>query len=97
MTVSGLFNATTGFISAKTFPILLNAFDLYECMFIFGVGSIVGALFVYFATEETSGQRIDDVDQYIKANQKTDEPNKATEQHCPLILQEKRDHKEFKV
>lgn len=94
MTLSGLFNATTGFISAKTFPILLNALELYECMFIFGVGSIVGALFVFIATEETSGQRIDDVDDYIKVNQKTEEPITVTEQHCPLILQEKSEHKE---
>lgn len=96
MTLTGLFNATTGFISAKTFPIILNALDLHESMFIFGVGSIAGALFIYFGTEETNGQRIDDVDEYVKVDHKTEnEPIKTIEQHCPLILQEKSEHKEI--
>lgn len=95
MTFTGLFNAATGFISAKTFPIILEAFDLHESMAMFGVGSIIGALFIHFATDETNGQRIDDVDEYIKADQKTDEPIKTIEQHCPLIVQEKSEHKEI--
>lgn len=95
MTVSGLFNACSGFIVAKTFPILLNTVDLYGCMLIFGCGSIVGAIFVFFATEETSGQRIDDVDEYIKVDHKKGEAINVTDQHCPLILQQKNEHKEI--
>lgn len=95
MTVSGLFNASTGFIVAKTFPILLNTVDLYGCMLIFGCGSIAGAIFVFFGTEETANQRIDDVDEYIKVDHKKEEMIKVTEQHCPLILQQKNEHKEI--
>lgn len=95
MTVSGLFNASTGFIVAKTFPMLLKAVGLYGCMLIFGCGSIVGAIFVFFCTVEMSGQRIDDVDEYIKVDHKKEEPIKVTEQHCPLILQQKNYQKEI--
>lgn len=73
---------------AKTFPILLNAIDLYGCMVIYGCGSIVGAIFVLFATEEMSGQRIDDVDEY-KNDPKSEQSNKTTDQHYALILQER--------
>lgn len=87
MTVSGLFNAGTGFIVAKTFPILLNVFDLYGCLLIYGCGSIVGAIFVLIVTQETSGQRIDDDDKYAKADQKNSESNKTADQQFPLIEQ----------
>lgn len=95
MTVSGLFNASTGFIIAKTFPILLNVVDLYGCMLIYGCGSIAGAIFILLFTKETSGQRIDDTDEYIKTDHKKAKPTKATEQQYPLILEQKREHKEI--
>lgn len=78
--IAGLFNAATGFIVAKTFPILLNVFDLYGCLLIYGCGSIVGAIFVLVATQETSGQRIDDVDNYIKTEHKNAVSNPLIEQ-----------------
>lgn len=90
MTVSGLCNASSGFIVAKTFPILLNVVDLYGCMLIYGCGCIVGAIFVLIFTEETSGQRIDDVDEYIKADPKNDGSSKMTDQQCPLIVEQKK-------
>lgn len=92
MTVSGLFNASSGFFVAKTFPILLNAIDLYGCMFIYGCGCIIGAIFVFIATKEMSGQRIDDVDDYIRADSKIEQSSKSTDQQCSLILQQKSEH-----
>lgn len=87
MTVSGLCNASSGFIVAKTFPILLNVADLWGCLLIYGCGSIAGAIFVLVATEETSGQRIDDVDEYIKADHKSGQSTKVADQQYPLIVQ----------
>lgn len=49
------------FICTKLFPILLDIVDVHGVMFIFGVGSTLGALFVVFCMEETSGKSLDEV------------------------------------
>lgn len=49
------------FACTKLFPILLNIVDVHGCMIIFGIGSTLGALFVAFCMEETSGKSLDDV------------------------------------
>ncbi|XP_055304280.1 facilitated trehalose transporter Tret1-like, partial [Sitodiplosis mosellana] len=54
------FNITT-FTSVKLLPFLLEVIDLHGCMTIFGVSCALGAIFIYFFVEETSGQCLDDV------------------------------------
>lgn len=49
----------SAFTFVKVFPFLLETIDLYGCMIIFMLGSIVGALFVIFALEETKGKSLD--------------------------------------
>lgn len=51
-----------GFAAVKAFPILLVSLDLCGCMLILGIGCLVGAIFVVFIMEETTGQSLDDVD-----------------------------------
>lgn len=48
------------FTSLKLLPILMEAIDLYGCMMIYGTGCIIGAFFVLFVLEETSGQSLMD-------------------------------------
>lgn len=47
------------FTYVKVFPFLLELIDLYGCMIIFMSGSVIGALFVIFALEETKGKSLD--------------------------------------
>lgn len=49
------------FISLKIFPILLESIDLHGCLMVYGVGCIIGCLFVLLCLKETSGQSLDDV------------------------------------
>lgn len=63
-------------------------------MLIYGCGSIVGAIFVLLATKETSGQRIDDIDEYVKTDRKREESNIVSQPDCPLILQQKNEQRE---
>lgn len=49
------------FVSVKFYPILLEAIDLHGCFIVYGVGSLIGFLFVLCILEETSGQCLDDV------------------------------------
>lgn len=89
MTIIGLFNSQSGFVTIKTFPLLLTLFDLHGSLFIYGSGCILGAIFIFIVTKETSGQRIDDGDAYASgkktgSNIQIDLFNKA---HCPLIAE----------
>lgn len=43
------------------YPIMLRLIDLHYCLSIYGVGCIVGFIFVLFVLDETSGQPLDDV------------------------------------
>ncbi|XP_055304279.1 uncharacterized protein LOC129569467 [Sitodiplosis mosellana] len=58
--VASLFSFVT-FLFVKFFPIMLGTIDLHGCMNIFGVGCIIGAVFVLFVLEETKGKSLDDV------------------------------------
>lgn len=49
------------FVSVKSFPIIIEVFDLHGCMMIFCVGSVLGAIFVLFVIDETTGKCLDDV------------------------------------
>lgn len=49
------------FVSVKVYPILLELVDLHGCFIIYGVGCIIGSIFVIFVMRETSGQSLDDV------------------------------------
>lgn len=70
-------NNIASFISVKMFPILLDTLDLHGSLLIYAVFSIVGAFFVLFVMEETSGQSLDDVD--VVANDTTMERDHKTE------------------
>lgn len=49
------------FVCVKLFPILLEVLDLHGVLMIFAVSCVVGAIFVLFLVEETSGKSLDDV------------------------------------
>lgn len=49
------------FICVKLFPILLEVLDLHGVMLIFAISCILGAIFVLFVVEETTGKSLDDV------------------------------------
>lgn len=48
------------FLSAKTYPILVQTFDLHVCFAIYGLGCTVGFFFVLFVLKESSDQSLDD-------------------------------------
>lgn len=47
------------FILLKLFPILMVSIGLHGCMVIFGLSSIVGALYVFYIMKETKGMSLD--------------------------------------
>lgn len=49
------------FVSVKCYPILLEILDLHGCLMIYAVGSFIGAMFVLFVLEETTGTSLDEV------------------------------------
>ncbi|XP_055299426.1 uncharacterized protein LOC129567002 [Sitodiplosis mosellana] len=59
LTICVLSLYTSTFTFVKVFPFVLELIDLWGCMIIFMVGSVVGALFVTFALEETNGKSLD--------------------------------------
>lgn len=61
MAIIGVSVSIIAFFSVKLYPLLLDMVDLHGCMIIFGVGSIIGALFVIFVVDETNGKCLDDV------------------------------------
>lgn len=61
MVIVSLFISISVFACLKSVPILMEMLDLYGCMTIFGIGCTVGAIFVLYALEETSGVPLDEV------------------------------------
>ena len=49
------------FLTIKLFPPFLEIIDLHGCMMIFGIGSLLGAIYVLLVVDETSGKCLDDV------------------------------------
>lgn len=49
------------FISLKLYPTLLDLFDLHGCLTVYGIGCIIGFLFVLFVLKETKGRSLDDI------------------------------------
>lgn len=49
------------FVSVKCYPILLEILDLHGCLMIYAVGSFIGAIFVLFVLDETTGSSLDEV------------------------------------
>lgn len=56
------------FISVKFYPILLEILDLHGCLLIYAIGSFIGALFVLFILEETTGTSLDEVGMDMNEN-----------------------------
>lgn len=48
-------------MSVKCYPILLEILDLHGCLMIYAVGSFIGAIFVLFVLDETTGSSLDEV------------------------------------
>lgn len=61
MVIISFFISLSVFICLKIVPILMEMFNLYGCMMIFGIGCSVGAIFVLCVLEETSGLSLDNV------------------------------------
>lgn len=49
------------FLCLKFYPIFLEQINLHGCLLIYGVGCIVGFVFVLWFLKETSGQSLDEV------------------------------------
>lgn len=45
----------------KMYPIMLESLDLHGCLATYGIGCIVGFIFVLFVLNETKGKSLDDV------------------------------------
>lgn len=59
MAIIGVTVSMSGFLSVKLYPPLLEIVDLHGCMLIFGVGSVLGAIFVLFFVDDTTGKSLD--------------------------------------
>lgn len=59
-TINFIFSFLT-FISTKIFSILLDGIGVDDCLFIHGIGWIVGAIYVLFVLKETTGQSLDEI------------------------------------
>lgn len=59
LTICVLSLYSSSFTFVKVFPFFLELIGLCGCMIIFMVGSVIGALFVIFALEETRGKSLD--------------------------------------
>lgn len=79
-----IFLSLSGFASVKTFPIAMSIIGLHGCMMIYGIGCVVGAVFVLVVLKETKGKSLDGVD--IKIKDEIDPNNKVGQ---PLISKEK--------
>lgn len=67
-------NNVAGFISVKIFPVLLDIVDLHGSLMVYVIFSIIGAFFVLFVMEETSGQPLDNLElNNISRNEKKQE------------------------
>ena len=55
------FGNVINFVTLKTYPILLDKIDLHGCLMIYGIGCVIGFIFVLFVLKETTGQSLDDV------------------------------------
>lgn len=62
MAIISVVLSLTGFISVKTFPILMEIVGLHGCLAIYGSGCIAGVIFVIVVLKETRGQSIDNDD-----------------------------------
>lgn len=85
MTLISFSLSILGFVSVKTFPNLIQVFGLHGCTLIYGIGCVLGAIFVVFVQKETSGRAIDDVEKNEEINEKIDLNNKTIQ---PLISEQ---------
>ncbi|XP_055295134.1 facilitated trehalose transporter Tret1-like [Sitodiplosis mosellana] len=60
--------SVVAFASVKFFPILVEELNLYGCLMIYGIGSLVGFVFILLFLDDTSGKSLDNVG----AKEKTD-------------------------
>lgn len=51
----------SNFACVKMYPIFLESIDLHGCLSIFGIGCIIGFIFVFLVLSETKGKSLDDV------------------------------------
>lgn len=70
MMIIGSSLSIAAFTSLKLFPILMEKFELYGCLIIYGSCCIVGAVFVLLFLQETNGLSIDEVAPFRKVNNK---------------------------
>lgn len=61
MAIIGVTVSLAVFFSVKLYSPLLEVVDLHGYMFIFGVGSALGAIFVIVVVDETRGTCLDDI------------------------------------
>lgn len=55
MVIISLFISISVFVCLKSVPILIEIYDLYGCMLLFGIGCTIGSIFILFVLDETSG------------------------------------------
>lgn len=85
MTLISFSLSILGFVTVKTFPNLINIFGLHGCTLIYGIGCVLGAIFVAKVQKETRGQAIDCVEKNVDIKEKIDFNNKAIQ---PLISEQ---------
>lgn len=85
MTLISFSLSVLGFITVKTFPNLISVFGLHGCTLIYGIGCVLGAIFVVLVQKETRGRAIDDVENNVDAKNQIDLNNKTDQ---PLICEQ---------
>lgn len=85
MTLISVTLSVLGFITIKTFPNLISVFGLHGCTLFYGIGCVLGAIFVVFVQKETRGQAIDDVENNVNSKNKIDLSIRANQ---PLISEQ---------
>ncbi|XP_037040406.1 facilitated trehalose transporter Tret1-2 homolog [Bradysia coprophila] len=82
MSIISMVLSITGFVSVKTFPVLMELVGLHGSLLIYGIGCVVGVVFVIIVLEETRGQSLDDDDSNETRDRQKGSSNKAQQ---PLI------------
>lgn len=71
ITVSTVSSNIFAFTVTKSFPILCEIIEIYGCVTIMSVSSMIGVVFVVFAMDETKGTNLDAIGNSRKANKES--------------------------
>lgn len=66
-----------GFVSSKIFPILIERVGVDGCLTMYGIGCVVGAIYVIFLLKDTTGQSLDDIGVEERSKEKQDQTTKV--------------------